>query len=1419
MSGTIINVVNGNVYLKQINNIIQYSFDNITYNDISWPFTVGRNPSYTNIITVYIVNNLTITDISQYLIVNTNNITFNGYYNSLYQIITLNINSYNGLIQNGSGEILENTINIGLNQNVNTLSVTSSINGYNNINIFNINIQQYTYLTKYNGYLCQSFFGYNSTNNNIYNCKVQTDIIDTPNSDIWVGQIAGVFCNFSSISYCNSNNSIYKYSSGILGSYSICTNISNCYSLGSLYIYGGGIVGCFHQSNLNIINCYNNGDVYNMSGGIIGPNFGYSTTNILNVSNCYNKGNCENSSYTSAIVGGSIYYYWKGDPKSPTNIPANKPIINVNNCYMTGSIATLDDAFVSTALDPYITSKSITNCYYTNNNPWNDTEAKSILDNSLNAWIYPDPPNNTPYILTSLKYLTPPFPYELSYQYKYVYVGSNITLSVTYVGSAPVYCNWYLNGVLIPNINTNKYNIINAKLTQDGKYTCKLYNNIGYFTYTMYLNVVPTTYTIIVGTMISINQDINTGNISCNGQVIQNWPVMVIGNNYKFPFVYCKFSNGITLTNSNQYFVAGQANVSISDNTIVPSKENVIKITLNIPNNTPYDGLFQNGTSTKDGYDNCSAYNINIIGNAKLNDYAGFICQKYWSKNSRPGIIVFVYSNIEISGEYSGGIVGAYSTPGPIENCYSSGDITGNYAGGIIGAYLKCKDNTLCNKVYSLGEIRGNNSGGLIGAFTTMFSTIYGNNYKIVQNVFSSGNITGLNSGGIIGSDIGNGNISSNLTVELEYCYTLGNISDAAGGLIGGLNIKKTNNLNVQLFNCYTNGKFNNNNGLIAVSMNNSINKTLNNVYIANNNWSNSVASNTLNVNNNWITYQNNIPYILSNLDTIITVTVSPQQILILGQNMSIYAYANGTSPIIYQWQYSIDNSNYVNININGNNNIYSISNIVINNSGYYRCIVSNSLNTVISSYIKVNVLTITNPIITNISPNVVSKIGQTITVFGKNFNIRCIVKFAVNGGSLVNGANINFINSSAINVNIPVITSGILYVTVTNLNTNEISLITDNTMVKFISLPDYVHNIQATSSNSSAVLIWDKSILNDNISYYVLNCSDNTIPSVSTNNNYVVFPGLINNSIYTFTAFAINSYGISSNISYPSNSITPRNSPNIILINNNSNKNYSIIGNSTIDIIINGNNFYSPNLTVSSNDGKLLNVSNLVIVNSTQIKYSVQNTINGIFNFSISDVGGTFTFNNAYTFYNSPTITNVNPNIGSSIGGTEIILTGTNLIDITSITCDDNNINSYNYTSEKIIFKTLSKSTNNTPIISINVMGVIISTTSFSYVLPPTIINTDSSVSGQLIINGTNFTNTLEVFINNIPVSSSNITITDSTQIIINNYVYNANYAIQIQTVGGIVEFINQSSSGTSTYWDSTIESMTSDNIDAIEP
>jgi len=1452
MSGSNISISSGNVYIKQNNGVIQSSLNNTTYSDISWPLTIQRSGLGTEVITVYIVNNLTITETNQYFIVGSNNITFNGYFNTTYQTITItDYTTYNGLIQNGSGTLTENrafpdSTTYPQNQ-IYILEMTSPIYGYNNININNIyiSINSNVNLNSYNGFICQAFFGYGSTGNVINNCSVIYNIPNGPQNYNWIGLIAGVYCNFNSISNCSSNNYLGTNCGGILGSYSSCATINNCYNTGTIgNWYSGGIVGSFFQSSCTITNCFSKGNFSNQrySGGIFANNIGYTispnTAVTITMNNCYSLGN-GNNTYNSAsgLIGGNIYCIINpaNYPVSytPTNPPTNKPTININNCYVYGLFDTISNNginppyynqaacinchYISYSMYGYYSSLTVNSCYYNGGGIWNDANAKRALNNiGGRSWIYPSPENSLPYILKSMTTTSPLcILSQISYPYFYVYVGSNITLYVNYIGSTPVVCSWYYNNELIPNQTSYTYTITGAQLSQDGKYTCKIYNNVNSIDYKIYLNVVPTTYTVIQA--ITDSNDNSGINISQSGSdivynlnygintTITNWPVIILGslNNSNSTFIIL---TNLIFTNPNQYFIMGSSNLNFSN--YDPSG----RITINLNFNSPYNGIFQNGTSTKNGYDGCSINKIIVSGTATVSDYGGFLCQSYWNVNSsNPGGISSCSSTINITGNYSGGLLGAYSNVNTIRNCYTSGNIIGNYAGGVIGAYfnnLNYQYGSTIDAIYSIGNISGNNSGGIFGGYSTFNNGIY------MQNLFSIGNISGTNSGGILGSDT---NFYSPYTINFYNCYSLGNISNNAGGFLGGMNQLRTTNLILNIYNSYVCSLFNNNNAIVAPSLYNYVNLTLNNTYITNS-WSNSTASTTLTqtsilppYTNIWTTYTNNIPYTLQvfngqttyldyNYASPVCITsTSANQILVVGSNLSIQVLANGTDPITYQWQYSSNGSIYT--NLSGTTYNYLLSGVQKTNSGYYRCIASNVINSMTSNPIIVTVLSNTSPTLTNISQNLSGTSGgNTITLTGTNFNTNCVVLF----GTVSTGA-ITIVNTTTLNVIVPANSAGVVNIIVKNNSTNETSPITTSSVFIYGTLPTVPLNISATPNNSSASITWTLNDPSQYITYYTVYCSNALITPLQTNTNSINFTNLSNNIVYTFTVTATNIYGTSAKSSN-SNSVIPRNSPSITNILNGSGLNYSLVGTSIVSITIAGTNFYSPIVNIISSDGKTsLTVSSLVVSSDQSITCSISNAFSGIFNFNITDIGGNTKFNNGYTFYNTPTITSISPNSGSTVGGTSITITGTNLIYITSITFDGSPITVYNSTSTTLTFKTLTYGTNPNPTISITTLGVIINTNLFNYVSPPTLTSTDASVNGQLIITGTNFTNA-SVFINNILTTFS---ITGTTQITITNYTYHANDIIQIQNIGGQISFSNLSSNGTYSYTQTTITSI----------
>ncbi len=208
--------------------------------------------------------------------------------------------------------------------------------------------------------------------------------------------------------------------------------------------------------------------------------------------------------------------------------------------------------------------------------------------------------------------------------------------------------------------------------------------------------------------------------------------------NNKMPFILAKsspsstnklnviFTTDITITNSSQYFIIGSDYIEIDGNNK--------KIILSNVNN--YEGLINNGSVSTNGYSNIIVKNINVpAGSSLLKTNGGWICQKYWSKNSS-GCEVFNCFSLGTISSNSGGISGSNSS-GSFTKCYSTG-IIGLYGGGICG---KESSATVTN-CYSFGTIKSN-SGGIFGNSSsgTAINCYSLGNYSLSSNaggIFSS---------------------------------------------------------------------------------------------------------------------------------------------------------------------------------------------------------------------------------------------------------------------------------------------------------------------------------------------------------------------------------------------------------------------------------------------------------------------------------------------------------------------------------------------------------------------------------------------------------------------------------------------------------------------------------------------------------
>lgn len=161
-------------------------------NNYSWPVTISEN------VTILLGENINISGINKYFIINGNNIKMDG---NNYTITISNTNSYNGLIY-------QDQVMLGL----------SLSNYIQNTTIKNIGIlSNNSNLADYAGWLCQDSFGALNQNVQIINCYS-------------TGEING------------------KYSGGLFGyncAYGGYLTIENCYTTGNITgKFAGGITGC-----------------------------------------------------------------------------------------------------------------------------------------------------------------------------------------------------------------------------------------------------------------------------------------------------------------------------------------------------------------------------------------------------------------------------------------------------------------------------------------------------------------------------------------------------------------------------------------------------------------------------------------------------------------------------------------------------------------------------------------------------------------------------------------------------------------------------------------------------------------------------------------------------------------------------------------------------------------------------------------------------------------------------------------------------------------------------------------------------------------------------------------------------------------------------------------------------------------------
>ena len=437
-------------------------------------------------------------------------------------------------------------------------------------------------------------------------------------------------------------------------------------------------------------------------------------------------------------------------------------------------------------------------------------------------------------------------------------------------------------------------------------------------------------------------------------------------------------------------------------------------------------------------------------------------------------------------------------------------------------------------------------------------------------------------------------------------------------------------------------------------------------------------------------------------------------------------------------------------------------------------------------------------PIISLISPNIGDINGNTlVTITGSNFQKGCTVTFGT-----VPSTNVNYIGTGSITVKSPKNTSvGIVNIIVSNSTSSSTPSISNN--FTYASVPDVPTNLIAIADNKGASLSWQAPSNNGNsqITQYKIITNPNTNIIYSTTSP-IRISNLINNSNYTFQVSAKNNIGYGS-FSNESSPFTPYPPPQIVSIT----PNYSSFsGGEQITII--GTNFY--------------NVTKIQFGNSNIISYNVNSTTNitftipsasnsGSINISITATGGTVTNTNGFTYYDVPSINSISPLLGTSVGGTQITITGSNFTNGTLVTIGSYKTNIISITESTIIVTTTSYEITENIILSLPLNVTTLGGTSFynyyTYILPQKLSSTLLVTPNLLYIFGTNISGS-SVTINGQNADYVSNKSTSEINVTYYNSFLNGN-SINISNAGMNIEFNIDTSNIQQNYYGSSLSKI----------
>ena len=336
---------NTTVYIRQSGANIQYSEDQFSWSNLTFPVTVFNYDTLLGILKIEFTTNITILNNNQYFECGSSHIQFGS--TSLKNdgtrpIITINVNNYDGLIQNGQ----------------------QGLAGNNHIYVYNLIITGDGQTTQIGaGWLGKKGFSNAATNNYIVNCS---SIGELPGGAVGSGGIVGAFAakdgGILYINGCSSSCTMGQLDGGIVVAYAgqnggsvIC---KECYTTGVIGSFAGGIFGDYAGDSgyAEANKCYTTGAIGSNAGGIFGRFAGNSGEAIAN--KCYSRG-------IIGVDGGGIYGIGSGSDTGTTL---------ATNCYSSGIINTSGNGIYGTGK----VNGTETNCYAADDD-WTNSAANAAL--------------------------------------------------------------------------------------------------------------------------------------------------------------------------------------------------------------------------------------------------------------------------------------------------------------------------------------------------------------------------------------------------------------------------------------------------------------------------------------------------------------------------------------------------------------------------------------------------------------------------------------------------------------------------------------------------------------------------------------------------------------------------------------------------------------------------------------------------------------------------------------------------------------------------------------------------------------------------------------------------------------------------------------------------------------------------------